>query len=353
MADSLHNSTKAPTRLMTRKLDTLTKLLAPDAHQAVTGSAGDASAYRYFLAALHTHYGDKSYSDKSASNAALGHQADNPYLPLLDRATAERGFDIEALWAYTCERFEHFCEPSATVGRVTPGQDPVPNRGGVLLVADYRLARTVTKRRFGIGPKKAYRDVRHLLNLVWRPSLALDTLGSTDTIPLDIRFYSPEVTSQEVDSPEPRTVPRTAPRTRNSVTNSTSRTYSDQTVAMLRVARRRGFAPAMVVLLTPQRPDVVLPQLRTYDWPWLMRLEPSQSVTANGECSILVDLPVPTEGSLVDLDTCGTVRLFRIPSVRDGGQSREVWATCELEMTREGLEPYLHHIYTVEHLHRN
>lgn len=321
---------------MTRRLDTLSSRRSGAGR---TGAEVAESAYRQFLVALEAHY--------RPGSAAPADPEDNPYVSLLARAP-DNSFDLEALWAHTCATYEHVRNPATGAD-----SDLTPNRGGVLVFTEHQFVRTTTTRRFGFGPKRQQHTTEHLLNLVWRHAARPDSqhpenqhpenqhpdnqhpnresvATTPDTVPLDIRHYDGGEDAE-----------------------GRSRPYGDQAVAMLRVARRRGFVPDMVVLLRDTLPAVVLPQLTTYGWPWLTRLGADQRVTTEtGQTLALRDHTISARGDRVMLAGYGAVRVFRVPAIKDDEQSHEVWATRDLELSREGLEPYLDHVYAVEHLHR-
>jgi hypothetical protein len=122
-------------------------------------------------------------------------------------------------------------------------------------------------------------------------------------------------------------------------------TKNDHFLALLQVARERGFHPRCVLFDSWYSGLKNLKALREYGWRWLTRLKSNRLVNPDDTGNVpLSSLEVPPEGRTVHLKGYGFIRVFKVVrTVAPNGDAEdsEYWATDDLSMSgtdRQELE---------------
>ena len=127
-------------------------------------------------------------------------------------------------------------------------------------------------------------------------------------------------------------------------------TKNDHFLAMLQVAKERGFQPECVLFDSWYATLKNLKELRTLGWRWLTRLKANRRVNMNRTgLKSISELPISSQGTEVWLEGYGLVKVFLIVA-QDGG--KQYWATSDLEMTTLERVGLAEQSWKIEEFHR-
>lgn len=125
---------------------------------------------------------------------------------------------------------------------------------------------------------------------------------------------------------------------------------NDHFVAMLAIAKERGFAPVMVCFDSWYSGLDNLKAVRSYGWHFLTRLKSNRLVNPDDTGNVAVSkLEIPAAGLMVHLKGFGFVTVFR--TVDPNGHV-EHWATSALSMTEERRAMWERELFAIENYHR-
>jgi len=125
---------------------------------------------------------------------------------------------------------------------------------------------------------------------------------------------------------------------------------NDHFRAMLEMAHRRGFQPALVAFDSWYSSLENLKLVRTFGWEWLTRLKGNRQVSVKaGEHQAVSDLTIPATGLQVHLRGYGMVKLFRTV---DPHGNADYWATSRLDLTESQRQVLADRAWLVEVYHR-
>jgi len=126
---------------------------------------------------------------------------------------------------------------------------------------------------------------------------------------------------------------------------------NDHFRAMVRVAKARGFAPAMVAFDGWYSSLDNLKLLRDLAWQWLTRLKSNRQVSQQpGVQQAIADIDIPPSGLVVHLRGYGLIKVFR--TVDPHGDA-EFWATSRLNLDPVGRQVYADRAWLIEDYHRS
>lgn len=247
----------------------------------------------FLIAAQRTFTAVEAARTHPAEEAAPAHDA---YTRLLRRAQS----DGEALWQEV--------------------QPLVQRDRGVLVVDDTTLDKPYAKKmglvtRHWSGKHRRVVQGINLISLVW-------TDGDC-RLPCDYRLY-------------------------NKAEDGLSK--NDHFQQMIDQARRRGFAPELVVFDSWYAGLENLKQIRQYGWHWLTQLKGNRLVSTDRSGNRPIsEVFIPSGGTIVHLKGYGWIKVFK--TVGTNGDV-EYWATSRLEMTLEQCAFYALDAWQVEVYHR-
>lgn len=126
---------------------------------------------------------------------------------------------------------------------------------------------------------------------------------------------------------------------------------NDHFQAMLRVAKERGFAPAVVAFDSWYSSLDNLKLVRGFGWEWLTRLKSNRQVSLQkGLQHAICDIDIPLTGCTVHLRGYGFIKVFRTV---DKNGNADFWATSRLDMTTVEREAYANRAWLIEDYHRS
>ena len=240
---------------------------------------------------------------QAPSQAAAAHDA-------FTRLLARQPPDTEALW-HEVQAF-------------------VNQHGGLLLLDDTTLDKPYARKielvtRHWSGKHRAVVSGINLLTLLWT-----DGVGA---LPCDCRVY---------DKPLPE-----------------GKTKNEHFQNMLKTAKARGLAPAMVCFDSWYSGLDNLKLVRELGWHFFTRLKHNRQVNPDGTGNVAVaTLAIPVEGLLVHLKGFGFVRVFRTVaphSEADGAATTEraqFWATSCLQVSAAQRDEQERQVFAIENYHR-
>jgi len=126
---------------------------------------------------------------------------------------------------------------------------------------------------------------------------------------------------------------------------------NDHFQAMVKVAKARGFAPAMVAFDGWYSSLDNLKLLRELGWHWLTRLKSNRQVSQRpGLHQAVSELDIPNTGLVVHLRGYGLIKVFRTV---DPHGNAEHWATSRLDLDPAGRQAYADRAFLIEGYHRS
>ena len=126
---------------------------------------------------------------------------------------------------------------------------------------------------------------------------------------------------------------------------------NDHFRAMVREAKARGFAPAMVAFDGWYSSLDNLKLLRDLAWHWLTRLKSNRQVSVQpGVQQAIADLDIPSNGLVLHLRGYGLIKVFRTV---DPHGNAEFWATSRLDLDEVGRQAYADRAWLIEDYHRS
>lgn len=247
----------------------------------------------FLIAAQRTFTAVEAAKTHPAGEAAPAHDA---YTRLLQRAQS----DSEALWQEV--------------------QPLVQRDRGVLVIDDSTLDKPYAKKmglvtRHWSGKHRRVVQGINLISLVW-------TDGDC-RLPCDYRLY-------------------------NKAEDGLSK--NDHFRQMIDQAKRRSFAPELVIFDSWYASLENLKQIRQHGWHWLTQLRGNRLVSTDRSGNRPIsDVFIPSSGAIVHLKGYGWIKVFK--TVGTNGDV-EYWATSRLEMTLEQCAFYALDAWQVEVYHR-
>jgi putative transposase len=125
---------------------------------------------------------------------------------------------------------------------------------------------------------------------------------------------------------------------------------NDHFLAMLKVAKARGFQPRYVAFDSWYSSLANLKTIRDYEWQWFTRLKANRQVNPDGSGNrALSECDIREAGTRVHLKGYGFILVFRIDTP-DG--DTEYWATSDLTLTMDEREQVAKQVWTIETYHR-
>lgn len=126
---------------------------------------------------------------------------------------------------------------------------------------------------------------------------------------------------------------------------------NDHFRAMVREAKARGFAPAIVAFDGWYSSLDNLKLLRDLAWQWLTRLKSNRQVSVQpGVQQAIADLDIPSSGLVLHLRGYGLIKVFRTV---DPHGNAEFWATSRLDLDEVGRRAYADRAWLIEDYHRS
>ena len=126
---------------------------------------------------------------------------------------------------------------------------------------------------------------------------------------------------------------------------------NDHFQAMVRIAKERGFQPALVAFDGWYSSLDNLKLLRELGWHWLTRLKSNRQVSLQaGMAQAIAELDIPTSGLVVHLRGYGMVKVFRTV---DPHGNAEHWASSRLDLDGVGRKAYADRAWLIEDYHRS
>lgn len=127
-------------------------------------------------------------------------------------------------------------------------------------------------------------------------------------------------------------------------------TKNDHFLAMLQVAKERGFQPQCVLFDSWYATLKNLKEIRKLGWRWLTRLKSNRRVNWNRTgLKSISELPISSAGTEVWLEGYGLVQVFLIVAT-DG--DKQYWATSDLKMTELERVGLAEQSWKIEEFHR-
>lgn len=128
-------------------------------------------------------------------------------------------------------------------------------------------------------------------------------------------------------------------------------TKNDHFQTMLRSAKTRGFAPAMVAFDSWYASLDNLKLVRECGWDWLTRLKANRQVSLQvGQAFAVSAHDIPPQGLVVHLRGYGHIRVFRLV---DTNGNTEHWASSTLDLSADARTLYANRAWRIEEYHRS
>ena len=127
-------------------------------------------------------------------------------------------------------------------------------------------------------------------------------------------------------------------------------TKNDHFLALLQMAKQRGFQPECVLFDSWYATLKNLKEIRNMGWRWLTRLKANRRVNLNRTgLKAISELPISPSGTEVWLEGYGLVKVFLIVAP-DG--DKQYWATSDLKMTSLERVGLAEQSWKIEEFHR-
>ena len=223
-------------------------------------------------------------------------------------------------------------QPLDTVALWSEVKPLIKRKIGCLVLDDTTLDKPYARRielvtRHWSGKHKRVVSGINLLTLLWTDGNAAPDTQACPRLPCDCRLYGEQ--TDEGGKPKSK---------------------NDSFQEMLRIAKERGFHPAMVCFDSWYSGIENLKLVRALGWHFLTRLKSNRKVNPDDTGNVSVETLSPVAGGqVVHLKEFGFVRLFW--TVAPNGDA-EYWITNHLQMTEEERQSWETQSFRIENYHR-